>query len=487
MGLVQTLAPLTLRQLIAGACDAVGLRAGGEAAVAVAGFLAERFTDDSQRLTKALADANDKAWKALEVALAGESFWERCQAAVARAEDRAFGRQVRAFLDAAPLAGLPGHGPEFRQVCLLELRAARKAGLLTGGGLDPRQLARQAGAFARFAEPGRLLDAEWRAVEYMAEELRRAGYPDLGRLVAMRPPEGLPLLVIAARYFFRRAVEDDPKLSQGLAFARMERLGKAQEQGFASLAAALAQRGERLEELLGDVRAVVVETHEAVLDLQAQLRGQGELIRQTGQATRNCPRAWAWPLPSGWTALRHVAGRRSRMVEPRCPDCGGSVPPGGSCPHCLKVTRPELILGLIFLGEAIALHMAACSWTARSYLHDPPLITLRENVVANQHRAETVRVLDAKIKGSGPGSRRAEEELAQLRADLAWEVPRAYGRWGLYPRFVNRTAAVWGGVIGPVMLLGLGVGLLVRARAFTSGGPVPREVIRRLLGQEDKR
>jgi hypothetical protein len=278
MGLVQTLAPLALRQVIAGACDALGLKVGDKAADAVVAFLTDRFTDHTQRLTAALQAANDKAWKALEIALAGESLWDRCQALVARSEDRAFGRQVRAFLDANPLPGPPG--PEFRLECLRELRAARKAKMLTAGSLDPGQLARQAGAFARFTDPDSLLDAEWRAVGNVAEELRRAGHTNLGRFLAMRPPEGPPLLVIAARYFFRRAVEDDPKLSQGVAFAQLERLGKAQEQGFASLAAALAQRGDRLEELLGDVRAVVVETHAAVLDLRAQMRGQGEEIRQ---------------------------------------------------------------------------------------------------------------------------------------------------------------------------------------------------------------
>jgi tRNA A-37 threonylcarbamoyl transferase component Bud32 len=284
MGIVQTLAPLALRQLIAGACDAVGFKAGDKVADAVVGFLVERFTDHSQRLTVALHAANDNAWKALEIALAGESLWDRCQAVIARSEDKAFGRQVRAFLDATPLAGLPSHGLEFRQACLQELRAARKAKLLTIGNLNPRQLAEQTGAFARFADSHALLEAEWRSVGNVAEELRRAGYPNLGRFVAMRPAEGLSLLVVATRYFFRRAVEDDPKLFQGLALAQLERFGKVQEQGFASLEAALAQRGDRLEELLGDVRVVVVETHAAVLDIQSQIQGQREEVRQTRQA-----------------------------------------------------------------------------------------------------------------------------------------------------------------------------------------------------------
>ena len=40
----------------------------------------------------------------------------------------------------------------YRQTCLTELRTARKAGHLTEGTLEPERLARQAGAFARFAD-----------------------------------------------------------------------------------------------------------------------------------------------------------------------------------------------------------------------------------------------------------------------------------------------------------------------------------------------
>ena len=281
MSVVLQLSTLALKQVVEGACSACGLSTGGEAVV---GFLTERFTDHSQRLGEALQEANESAWKALEIALAGESFWERCQALLARRENQAFGRQVRAFLDAAPLAGLAEQTPEFRQRCLQDLRGARQAKLLTGGSLAPEHLAQQAGAFARFAEPQAVLEAERRAIAGLAEELGRAGYDHLGRFLALRPPGGLPLLVVAVRYFFRRQVEDDPKLSQGLAYVRMEKLADAQEQGFASLAAALAQQGQRLEELLADVQAIVVETHGTVLTLQGQIEGQSEQIRGLGQA-----------------------------------------------------------------------------------------------------------------------------------------------------------------------------------------------------------
>ena len=280
-----SLSSLALRQLVDGACTAVGVPEGGNTAVAVALFLKERFTDHSQRLSAALLGANQRAWKALELALVGDSLLERCKAATARIEDKAFARQVRAFLDATPL---PEHADmnEFRPKCLGELRAARKAGLLTMGDLPPGALAEQAGAFARFSDPQSLLDGEWRVVQGMALTLKEAGYMHLALLLTQRPPQGTSLLVSGARYFFRRAIEDDPKLAQGLAFSQMERLSKTQEEGFASLAAAMTQQGQRLEELLGDVRAVVVETHSAVLDLQGQIEGQSEHIQQIGEAVQ---------------------------------------------------------------------------------------------------------------------------------------------------------------------------------------------------------
>jgi serine/threonine protein kinase len=278
MRVVQNLAVLALRQLVSGACEKVGFDT-----EAVVGFLAERFTDQSQRLTVALQEANERAWKALEIALAGESYWDRCKALLARAEDRAFAEHVRTFLDAAPLAELAGRA-KFRQQCLEELRAARKKGILSAATLDSRQLTRQAGSFARFADPLSLADAEWQLVAQLAEGVGQAGYPNLAWLLARRPQRGAPLLVAGVRYFFRRAVEEDARLFQGLAFARLEALAESEEKGFAALSSAMAEQGHRLEELLAGVQAVVVETHGAVLDLQEQLRGQTEQIRQIGQA-----------------------------------------------------------------------------------------------------------------------------------------------------------------------------------------------------------
>src|SRR5262249_29709064 len=153
---------------------------------------------------------------------------------------------------------------EFRALCLQELRAARRAGLLKPGALDPQGLAEEVGAFSRFDDPQQVIRAEHRATEAAADELRDAGHLNLARLLTAGP--GPSLLVVALRYFLRRAIEEDERLSRGLTFAQLEGLRQGQEQGFAALQQFLAGQGGRVEELLGDVQAAVAQTHEAVLD-----------------------------------------------------------------------------------------------------------------------------------------------------------------------------------------------------------------------------
>jgi uracil-DNA glycosylase family 4 len=283
MRISANLSALALRQLIGGACKTVGVDPGVGAIEGVVGFLTRHFIDHSHRLLEALQHSNERAWKALEVALAGDSLWDRCKLVFARGEDKAFRDQVQPFLNACPLAELSGK-TAYRQACLEELRAARKAGLLTEGTLEPAALARDAGAFARFSDPQALLQAENHALEQMGDDLRKAGHTNLAAFIMLRPQQGPPLLVVAARYFFRRAVEEDTALFQGLSFAQMEELQHAQEAGFRGLHQALSEQGDRLEKVLCEVQVVVVATHAAVLDIQEEQRRQGQQNQDIYQA-----------------------------------------------------------------------------------------------------------------------------------------------------------------------------------------------------------
>ena len=117
MSVFQKLSVLALQHVATSAAEAVGA---GPAGQAVAGFLQTRLADHSTKLTAALQTATDRAWTALELALAGDSFWDRCKAALSRGEDRAFRDQVRAFLDTTSVPAAD------RREGLDELRAAAR-------------------------------------------------------------------------------------------------------------------------------------------------------------------------------------------------------------------------------------------------------------------------------------------------------------------------------------------------------------------------
>src|ERR1043165_8132540 len=175
MSILQHVSLLAAQSLVDGACKFIGVEAVRGASNAVVGFLAQRFTDHSLKLTTALQKANDNAWRAVEIALAGDSWWDRIKGTLARSEDRALGEQIRHFLDITPLAGLPSHGKEFRDQCLTQLRAARKQGLLSDS-VQLDVLAQQAGAFARFSSPQDILDAEGAALDALAQAFEQKGF-----------------------------------------------------------------------------------------------------------------------------------------------------------------------------------------------------------------------------------------------------------------------------------------------------------------------
>lgn len=288
MPILLNLSSLALKPMLESACKAAGFAVGENAFDGVVRKFSQFFTDHSQTLPLALQRANDNAWKALEVALAGESIWTWLD----RADQKAFRQQVRAFLDVTPLEGLPSHGPEYRSVCLRELRTARKAGLLTAGTLDPAELTRQAETFARFGDPQSLIAAEWQALDGLAEELRQAGYSSLARLVALRSdrPGSTAVLVAGVRFFFRREVETDRELYQGLSWAKLEELGGALDHGFTQLTQFLAEHGDRLEEMLAEVQQAVAQTHGAVLDVAAEQQRHGQQLQEIYQAVQDLKR-----------------------------------------------------------------------------------------------------------------------------------------------------------------------------------------------------
>lgn len=232
MNLVSRVSLMALGPLVSTACRAVGLSVAAEGASSVARFLTDRLTDQSLRVTDALGRASEQAWRTLELALAGESLLT----AVDRADDRAFREQVRLYL-------LRVGDDHFAARCLGELRAARAIGLL-GGAADPVALTSRLDNLTRFSDPAAIVAAQWSIADEMSADLKASGFGTLAAFLTLRPggePTAEPLLAVAVSYHFRRAVEEDPKLFQGLTFAQLERIGRAQEDGSTVLANVLAR------------------------------------------------------------------------------------------------------------------------------------------------------------------------------------------------------------------------------------------------------
>lgn len=284
MNILTQLSGLAMRGAGRAVCEVAGVGAVGATVDVAVGLIEQRIRDNSGRLMHALERSTRNTWRAVELALAGTSWWDRCRLTLASGDDRAIRAQVQSFLQANPLDGLDGHGPDFRGQCLAQLQAARKAGLLEKGKIHGGELARQVGDLSRFGDQIGLVDAERHALESVAASLRQAGYAALAAFLELRPASGPPLLLAALRYFFQREVEKDPQLFQGLAYARLDGLAEGQRAGFGGLAEAMDQLGDRLAGLLADVQTAVERTHADVLDVKSELARQGQQMRELGDA-----------------------------------------------------------------------------------------------------------------------------------------------------------------------------------------------------------
>ena len=271
MSVFTRLSMLALAPLVGGVARAAGGGAVADGARAVAAFLNDRLSDQSLRVSDALSTAADRAWRTLEIALSGDGVLNVAD----RGDEKAFREQVRLFILSAQIDGRAAADAEFVSRCLDELRAARSSKALEGE-YDAARLAAGLGDLTRFAEPTALLAAQWGVADDIASDLRGGGYASLATLVTLRPaadPHSAPLLAVAMRYYFRRAVEDDPRLFQGLAFAQLERIGKAQEDGAAQLAELMSRYVERLESRLGEIKDTALTTRAEVKELRAIVTG----------------------------------------------------------------------------------------------------------------------------------------------------------------------------------------------------------------------
>jgi uracil-DNA glycosylase family 4 len=249
-----------------------------ESVATAAKFVEERFADPSQKLPRALAKANDQAWKTLSIALAGEGWFDQLKNWFAAGDEKALAEQIRVFLKRNAFC-FDGATAPFRKKCLAELNAVRQAGLLSAGNLA-MEMTQQFAGFQRYANREGMIQEAQQVVGGIADAL--VDYPNLARLLRQPTGDGPPLLVAAFAYFFRREIETDSQLAHGLFWDGLRELSAAQEQAFEEVGKSLTTFGDRfdevfdqlarIEEAVVEIKAVAGATHGAVLDLQAEMQ-----------------------------------------------------------------------------------------------------------------------------------------------------------------------------------------------------------------------
>src|SRR5438132_6820001 len=254
MALLASLASLALRPLLPGlsrvAADVLGYSVTKPGIDAVEKYVISRFTDQSREELHALANAAERAWKVLEIALGGPSLMDRLKR---RGEDKALAKQLRAFLDANPLQLPAGQDERFRKKALAQLREARAAGLIPGT-LEPRAVAQQTAAFLRFTDRAALCEAEWQAARSAADELLAAGHKALAGVLSVQlQPNQPPLLAVTIRYFFRSEIKNNPALFHGVMYDQVDSLSHELAAGFDGLVAALEKNRAELDESLNAI------------------------------------------------------------------------------------------------------------------------------------------------------------------------------------------------------------------------------------------
>ena len=239
---VQVLSALALRRLLRAAYQPVGDN--GTAVVETDALL-----PGGSHVSRALRQANARAWVAVEVLLAGEELWERAQLTWERSLEEEFYKPIRLLLDEIPLGVIDDKGPEGRRKTIQALQAALASALLTSGPLDLPDLLAQ--IHQEDLDQSR---TEWQELTRLMDHLEQAGYHDLRPLFALRCESGEPLLIVLVAAIFRQVVQADPDLFGQLGSALLDNPPDGILADFHELAVALDRQRSRLDGLLASLR-----------------------------------------------------------------------------------------------------------------------------------------------------------------------------------------------------------------------------------------
>jgi formylglycine-generating enzyme required for sulfatase activity/tRNA A-37 threonylcarbamoyl transferase component Bud32 len=246
-----SIAGFVFRRGLAGAASAVPVAGVKEAVAWTTGAVANHFTSHASELITALQTANESAWGALAFSLGDDSALDLLRGG----DSRHLREQLRIFLQHLGPESYDGDDKaEFRHHCLEQLRAARRAGLLAGGGIDMPELCRHVGAFAEIANSARLLDAERAALAALAGEFPTNQYPHLRQLLELSPGNGEPFLIVAAEFFFKRQIERSESLHRVVGYDLQIAMLREQRDGQAQIILKMDQQTRELMEHLSLLR-----------------------------------------------------------------------------------------------------------------------------------------------------------------------------------------------------------------------------------------
>jgi len=238
------LSALALGPLLARAAPKIG-SGNVDNSTIISQWLSERYSDLDGKLVKVLTRVADRAWRALEIALAGE---ELHRSAGEAGVDRALVEQIRQFI---AIAALPPLTPKLRQQILFDIQKARQAEIIPGPTPSSNALAAIIIRYLGTTEESREIDAN-ELIE-LGLELRIAGYGALAGFFELCSANRSTLLITAVRYFLSREIAEDLRLLRDLRYMRVELLSDALRTGFDRLADALDRFTTVLSELLTEL------------------------------------------------------------------------------------------------------------------------------------------------------------------------------------------------------------------------------------------
>jgi tetratricopeptide (TPR) repeat protein len=202
-------------------------------------------------LTRALRDANARAWLAIEVVLAGEKLWECALRTREDALDASFYQPIRDLLDAVSWNDPAISDTNSRRRFWQALEAIQRTGLLTSGELPPAESSPSAEAAS---ETNHREQSESAVLEKLAQDVEQAGYGDLRPLLNLRWRSGDSLLVLLVAALASSAIQTDPQLLESLGPLLKSDSKDAGIEDVQKLAALLQQHQARLDALLDEVR-----------------------------------------------------------------------------------------------------------------------------------------------------------------------------------------------------------------------------------------